>query len=181
MPGIAFIQDLAIILASAALLGWLCQRAGLSAVVGYLVAGMVVGPHTPPFALVRDEASIATAAQVGLVFLMFSIGLRLSLRRLQRLGAGLLLAVFLGAVLTYFATRALGAVIALDGTQTLFLAAMLMVSSSAARSSPPANPAAPRSANRSATSSSIIPRATRCAPRPSSSSSPPPAPSSSAR
>src|SRR4051812_24453718 len=118
MSGVAFIQDLAIILASAAALGWLCQRAGLSAVVGYLVAGMLVGPYTPPFALVKDEASIATAAQVGLVFLMFSIGLRLSLRRLQRLGAGLLLAVFLGAVLIYFSTRALGAVIGLDTTQT---------------------------------------------------------------
>jgi CPA2 family monovalent cation:H+ antiporter-2 len=131
MPGITFIQDLAIILASAALLGWLCQRAGLSAVVGYLVAGMLVGPFTPPFSLVKDEASIATAAQVGLVFLMFSIGLRLSLRRLQRLGAGLIFSVGLGAVLIYYATRALGAVAGLDGTETLFLAAMLMVSSSA--------------------------------------------------
>jgi len=131
MTGAAFIQDLAIILASAATLGWLCQRAGLSSVVGYLVAGMVVGPYTPPFTFVEDEASIATAAQVGLVFLMFSIGLRLSLRRLKRLGAGLLLAVLLGAVLTYFSTRALGAVIGLGATQTLFLAAMLMVSSSA--------------------------------------------------
>ena len=127
MTGAAFIQDLAIILASAATLGWLCQRAGLSSVVGYLVAGMVVGPYTPPFTFVEDEASIATAAQVGLVFLMFSIGLRLSLRRLKRLGAGLLLAVLLGAVLTYFSTRALGAVIGLGATQTLFLAAMLMV------------------------------------------------------
>ena len=131
MSGVAFIQDLAIILASAAVFGWVCQRAGLSAVVGYLVAGMAVGPYTPPFALVKDDASIATAAQVGLVFLMFSIGLRLSLRRLKRLGAGLLLAVFLGAVLTYFSTRALGAAIGLGGTETLFLAAMLMVSSSA--------------------------------------------------
>lgn len=127
----AFIQDLAIILAAAAALGWICQRLGLSAVVGYLVAGMVVGPHTPPFTFVTDERSIATAAQVGLVFLMFSIGLRLSLRRLQRLGAGLLLAVGLGAVMTYYATRGLGLVAGQDTTQTLFLAAMLMVSSSA--------------------------------------------------
>ncbi|MBC8008993.1 MAG: cation:proton antiporter, partial [Burkholderiales bacterium] len=127
----AFIQDLAIILAAAATLGWLCQRAGLSSVVGYLVAGMVVGPYTPPFSLITDERSIATAAQVGLVFLMFSIGLRLSLRRLQRLGAGLVLAVGLGAVMIYYATRGLGVVAGLDGTQTLFLAAMLMVSSSA--------------------------------------------------
>lgn len=131
MNGAAFIQDLAIILASAAALGWVCQRAGLSAVVGYLVAGMLVGPYTPPFSFVTDQASIATAAEVGLVFLMFSIGLRLSLRRLQRLGAGLVLAVALGAVCTYFATRALGAAIGLNATETLFLAAMLMVSSSA--------------------------------------------------
>ena len=131
MPGVNFIQDLAIILAAAAALGWLCQRVGLSAVVGYLVAGMAVGPHTPPFALVTDERSIETAAQVGLVFLMFSIGLRLSLRRLRRLGAGLLLAVGLSAVLVYYATRGLGVAAGLDGTQTLFLAAMLMVSSSA--------------------------------------------------
>ena len=131
MPGVDFIQDLAIILAAAAALGWLCQRVGLSSVVGYLVAGMVVGPYTPPFTFVTDSASIATAAQVGLVFLMFAIGLRLSLRRLQRLGAGLLLAVGLSAVLTYYATRGLGVAIGLNPTQTLFLAAMLMVSSSA--------------------------------------------------
>lgn len=127
----AFIQDLAIILAAAALLGWVCQRLGLSAVVGYLVAGMVAGPHTPPFNFVSDERSIETAAQVGLVFLMFSIGLRLSVRRLRRLGAGLLLAVGLGAVMIYYATRGVGVAAGLDGTQTLFLAAMLMVSSSA--------------------------------------------------
>lgn len=131
MVGVDFIQDLAIILAAAAGLGWVCQRAGLSSVVGYLVAGMLVGPHTPPFSFVTNRASIETAAQVGLVFLMFAIGLRLSLRRLKRLGAGLLLAVFTSAVLTYYATRGLGAVIGLDGTQTLFLAAMLMASSSA--------------------------------------------------
>lgn len=131
MTGVNFIQDLAIILAAAAVLGWLCQRAGLSAVVGYLVAGIVVGPSTPPFSFVSDEASIATAAQVGLVFLMFSIGLRLSIRRLRRLGAGLVLGVFCSAVLTYYATRALGAAAGLDPTQTLFLAGMLMVSSSA--------------------------------------------------
>lgn len=131
MSGVDFIQDLAIILAAATALGWVCQRLGMSAVVGYLVAGMVVGPYTPPFELVSDERSIATAAQVGLVFLMFSIGLRLSLRRLKRLGAGLLLAVGLSAVFIYYATRALGVAIGLDAMDTLFLSAMLMVSSSA--------------------------------------------------
>jgi CPA2 family monovalent cation:H+ antiporter-2 len=130
MPGIDFIQDLAVILVVAALTGWLCQRIGLSVVVGFLVAGIVVGPHTPPFSLVTDEARIATAAQVGLVFLMFSIGLKLSIRKLRRLGLSLLLGVFMSAGLIYYLTRLAGVMIGLDGAESLFLAGMLMISSS---------------------------------------------------
>lgn len=131
MPGIEFIQDLAVILAVAGVVGWLCQRIGLSVVVGYLVAGMLVGPHTPPLQLVTDPGRIDTAAQVGLIFLMFAIGLRLSLRKLRKLGLSLLLAVFASAGVIYYLTRLLGVVIGLDETQSVFLAAMLMVSSSA--------------------------------------------------
>lgn len=131
MSGIHFIQDLAIILVVAGAVGWLCQRLGLSSVVGFLAAGMVVGPFTPPFSLVTDEARIATAAQVGLVFLMFGIGLRLSLRKLRRMGLSLLLATFCGAIGIYYLTRVLGAAMGWSTMESLFLAAMLMVSSSA--------------------------------------------------
>ena len=131
MPGIQFIQDLAIILVVAGTVGWMCQRLGLSSVVGFLAAGMVVGPFTPPFSLVTDEARIATAAQVGLVFLMFGIGLRLSLRKLRRMGLSLLLATFCGAIGVYYLTRVLGAALGWSTMESLFLAAMLMVSSSA--------------------------------------------------
>ncbi len=130
MHGIDFIQDLAVILVMAALVGWVCQRIGLSVVVGFLLAGILVGPHTPPFSLVTDEARIATAAQVGLVFLMFSIGLKLSIRKLRRLGLSLLLGVFASAGLVYYLTRLVGVVIGFDNTESLFLAGMLMVSSS---------------------------------------------------
>ncbi len=131
MTGIEFIQDLAIILVVAGVVGWLCQRIGLSVVVGFLVAGMLVGPNTPPITLVNDLGRIDTAAQIGLVFLMFAIGLRLSLRKLRRLGLSLLLSVFASAGVIYYLTRLLGVAIGLDPTQSLFLAAMLMVSSSA--------------------------------------------------
>lgn len=131
MQGVDFIQDLAVILTVAGVVGWLCQRAGLSVVVGYLAAGIVVGPHAPPFAFVSDVVRIDTAAQVGLVFLMFSIGLQLSIRRLRRMGPGLLLAVFAGAGLLYYLVRGLGAAMGLESTEVLFLAGMLMVSSSA--------------------------------------------------
>ncbi|MDD3179361.1 MAG: cation:proton antiporter [Opitutaceae bacterium] len=131
MQGIYFIQDLAVILVVAGVVGWLCQRIGLSVVVGFLAAGMVVGPYTPPFSLVTDLARIETAAQVGLVFLMFGIGLRLSLRKLRRLGLALLFATFAGAVGVYYLTRLMATATGWNPTEGLFLAAMLVTSSSA--------------------------------------------------
>lgn len=130
MHGIDFIKDLAVVMLVAGLVGWACHRIGLSVVVGFLAAGFVIGPHTPPFSLVSEE-SIETLGQVGLTFLMFSIGMGLSLRKLRRLGLSLVLATFTGATVMYTLTRALGGAIGLSTVETAFLAAMLMVSSSA--------------------------------------------------
>jgi monovalent cation:H+ antiporter-2, CPA2 family len=130
MHGILFIQDLAVILGVAIVVGWICQRVGISVVVGFLAAGILVGPGMPYTALVSDVGPIETLAKVGLVFLMFSIGLRLSLRRLRRLGLPLLGAVFLGAIAMYYLTRLLAAGLAWNSTEALFLAGMLMISSS---------------------------------------------------
>jgi monovalent cation:H+ antiporter-2, CPA2 family len=131
MHGLNFIQDLAVVLVVAGVVGWICQRMGLSVVVGFLAAGMVLGPKSRAFSLVHEADSIEALAQLGLVFLMFSIGLRLSLRKLQRLGFGLMFATFSGALIMYYLSRMLGAAINLSSTQSLFLAGMLMVSSSA--------------------------------------------------
>jgi CPA2 family monovalent cation:H+ antiporter-2 len=131
MHGLNFIQDLAVVLMVAGVVGWICQRIGLSVVVGFLVAGIVAGPKSPPFALVKDAESIETLSQVGLVFLMFSIGLGLSLRKMRRLGPGLMLATFGGAIIMYYLSRLLAVTFGWSGTEGLFLAGMLMVSSSA--------------------------------------------------
>lgn len=131
MQGINFIQDLAIVVLVAGVVGWICQRLHLSVVVGYLAAGMLVGPYTPPFTLVSDIGRIGTLAQVGLVFLMFSIGMRLSLRKLRRLGFALVLATLVEANLVYNLSRLAGTVMGWSRAEGLFLAGMLMVSSSA--------------------------------------------------
>jgi monovalent cation:H+ antiporter-2, CPA2 family len=131
MPGADFIQDLAVVMVVAGLVGWAFHRIGLSVVVGYLLAGMVIGPGTPPFSLVTDDARIETLASVGLVFLMFSIGVRLSLRRLRRLGLPLIAATAIGAILVFNGCRLLGLSLNWTGSEALFLAGMLMVSSSA--------------------------------------------------
>ncbi len=131
MDEVSFLQDLAIVTVVAGVTGWLCQRIGLSVVVGFLLAGIFIGPHTPPFSLISDEARIQTLSQLGLVFLMFSVGMGLSIRRLRRMGFGVLIATGLGAFLVFGMARTAGLLIGWSPTQTLFLAAMLMVSSSA--------------------------------------------------
>ena len=122
MHGFHFIQDLAIILVVAGVVGWICQRIGLSVIVGFLVAGMVVGPYTPPITLVADVERVDTLAQIGLVFLMFSIGLQLSLRRLRRLGISLLVATFLGSIVVYQLSRLLAVSMGWSAKEGLFLA-----------------------------------------------------------
>lgn len=129
--GAELIRDLAVILLVAAATGWACRRTGLSAVVGYLIAGMIIGPYTPPFQLVGSVERVQMLADFGLVFLIFSVGMGLSLGRLQRLGFSLGLSTVVGALLVLNCCRGLGAALGWTPTQSLFLAAMLMVSSSA--------------------------------------------------
>ena len=97
MAGIEFIRDLAVVMLVAGIVGWICQRIGLSLVVGYLVAGAIIGPYTPPFQLVADSDRVQMLSQVGLVFLIFSIGLDLGLPRLRRLGLTVVSATIIGA------------------------------------------------------------------------------------
>lgn len=131
MDGVNFLQDLAIVTILAGVTGWFCQRVGLSSVVGFLLAGILIGPHTPPFSLISDNDRVQTLSQLGLVFLMFSVGMGLSIRRLRRMGLSVLIATGLGALLVFGMTRSVGLLIGWTPTQALFLAAMLMVSSSA--------------------------------------------------
>ncbi|HYC70609.1 MAG TPA: cation:proton antiporter [Opitutaceae bacterium] len=131
MHGLDFIQDLAVVMLVAGLVGWLCHRLGLSTVVGFLAAGMIIGPHTPPFSLVTNESRIETLAQLGLVFLMFAIGTKLSLRKLRRLGWPLVAAAFVTAITVYTVSRLGAPLFGIIGTPAIFLGAMLVVSSSA--------------------------------------------------
>ncbi len=131
VSGIELIRDLAVVLVIAGAAAWLCRQAGLSAIVGYLVAGAILGPHTPPFALVSDLERVHTLAQLGLVFLIFSIGLNLSLSRLKRLGLPVVIATLIGALLVIHGGRLLGWALGWGVTASLFLAGMMVSSSSA--------------------------------------------------
>src|SRR5262245_64497728 len=83
----------------------------MPAVLGYLVAGVIVGPYLP-VPLFASSTNVAELAELGVIVLMFSIGLEFSLRRLVRLGrsAGVIatLAVGLMLWLGYLCGLALG-------------------------------------------------------------------------
>ena len=91
-------------LAAALALGYVTHRLGLSPIVGYLLAGIVVGPHTPGF--VADRHLAEQLAEVGVILLMFGVGLHfhfgelLAVRRIAVPGAVIqsLVATGLGAV-----------------------------------------------------------------------------------
>lgn len=82
--------DLAVVLGVASLTSVLFQRLRLPAVLGYLLAGMIVGPHVP-VPLVADLANVRIMGELGVILLMFSIGLEFSLQRLFRAGPTALL------------------------------------------------------------------------------------------
>jgi CPA2 family monovalent cation:H+ antiporter-2 len=131
MEGINLIQDLAVILLVSGLVSLGCHRAGISPVLGYLLAGILVGPFTPPYPLVDDIARVHVLSQLGLVFLMFTIGLGLNIQKLRKLGFPLFLATLMGAMLMLLIGRLAGVALGWSGLQSLFLSATLMVSSSA--------------------------------------------------
>jgi CPA2 family monovalent cation:H+ antiporter-2 len=67
-------------LAGALVFGYLTQRSGLSPIVGYLLAGVAVGPNTPGF--VADTGLAEQLAEVGVILLMFGVGLQFHVEEL---------------------------------------------------------------------------------------------------
>ena len=80
-----FLKNLALVLCVAAATALVFQRLKQPVVFGYLVAGMLMGPHIP-VPLVADEAMVRTLSELGVVLVMFSLGLEFSLRQLLKVG-----------------------------------------------------------------------------------------------
>jgi len=126
---IGFIQDLAVIMAIAGLVTVLFHRLRQPVVLGYIAAGVIIGPYTPPFNLIHDEATIQTLGELGVVFLMFSLGLEFSLRKLFKVGATAFVAALSEIVLMIWVGYEIGRWFGWNAMDSLFLGAMLAISS----------------------------------------------------
>lgn len=124
-----FIQDLAVIMLVAGVITVLFHRLRQPVVLGYILAGVIVGPHTPPFPLITDTATIGTLAELGVVFLLFSLGLEFNLRKLREVGPTALVAAMAEIMLMTWIGYEIGRAFGWKTLDALFLGAMLAISS----------------------------------------------------
>lgn len=129
MHAISFIQDLAVIMLVAGVVTILFHRLKQPVVLGYIVAGFIIGPHTPPFGLIHDEDTIKTLAELGVIFLMFCLGLEFSLRKLFKVGATAFIAAFMEIILMIWIGYEIGQWFDWNTMDSLFLGAILAISS----------------------------------------------------
>ena len=126
------LSELAVVVALLGALGLAASRFGLSAIPAYLLAGILLGPNEPRiFTLIEPSEVTAFLAEIGLVFLLFFLGLEFSLDRLLRTGRH----VGLGGTIDLATNVALGLVVGVAAFgfsfAALVLAAAVYVSSSA--------------------------------------------------
>ena len=94
----AFFRDLALLMSAAGLSAALFSRFGWPKVIGYILAGALMSEHTLGVSLFRDPQSISTVGQLGVVFLMFSMGLSFSAKEMKKIRAVALPAAVLDTV-----------------------------------------------------------------------------------
>jgi CPA2 family monovalent cation:H+ antiporter-2 len=80
------IQDFAVIMIVAALMLVITHRLKQPMVIGYIVAGMIIGPYTPPFSLIHNVSSLNSFAELGIIMLLFVIGTEFPIAKLKSVG-----------------------------------------------------------------------------------------------
>ncbi len=82
------VLDVGVVLLGAATAGYVARRIGLPAIIGYLFVGLLVSPFTPGY--VADKNQIAILADIGVVLLLFEVGIEIDLRRLRKEQKGII-------------------------------------------------------------------------------------------
>ena len=124
-----FLQDLAVVMITAGLVTVLFRQLRQPVVLGYIIAGVIIGPHTPPFPLVQDEKTIRTLAELGVILLMFSLGLEFSIQKLKKVGGTAFIAASLVILVMVWVGYEIGQAFSWSTMDSLFLGAMLSISS----------------------------------------------------
>jgi CPA2 family monovalent cation:H+ antiporter-2 len=99
------ISDLGLILMTAGIAVLLFKKIKQPLVLGYLIAGFLAGNHFDFFPSVKDTHSVEIWAQIGVIFLLFSLGLEFSFKKLVKVGGTASITVFFSALFYPFPPR----------------------------------------------------------------------------
>jgi CPA2 family monovalent cation:H+ antiporter-2 len=127
MPELLFFRDLVLAIGAALLGGIAAQRLGQPPLLGYLVGGILIGPYTP--GPVSEIHHVSALAEIGVVLLMFEIGVEFPVARLRRvravaIGGGLLALLLIGAI-----AMAIGRALGFPLVQQVFFGATMSLAS----------------------------------------------------
>lgn len=123
------IYDLALILGTGALVTLLFRKIKQPVVLGYIIAGFLIGPHLNFFVSVADEENISTLADIGVIFLLFGLGLEFSFKKLMRVGGSASITALVEIGFIFIAGYLTGQALGWSQMDCLFLGGMLASSS----------------------------------------------------
>ncbi len=126
---ILVIEDLAVVvlvaLAMAILFRWIRQPI----LIGYIVAGMLIGPYTPPYSLIHYPDVLSALAEMGIVFLLFAVGLEYPIARLRSVGRTALIIALSESLATFAAGFLVGRAFGFPVWDSLFIGLAISVTS----------------------------------------------------
>lgn len=123
--------DLAMILITAGVITIIFKWLKQPLVLGYIVAGFFIGPYFPWFPVVSDAKDVQVWSEIGVVFLMFAVGLEFSLKKLKKVGATGGITAVTELFLMFLIGSSLGRIMGWSSMDSVFLGCMLAISSTA--------------------------------------------------
>lgn len=123
------IADLALILMAGAVVTLIFRKIKQPLVLGYIIAGFIVGPHFDLLPTVVDNDNIETWAEIGVIFLLFGLGLEFSFKKLLNVGGSASVTAFVEIIFITVAGYAAGKWMGWSTMDSLFLGGMLASSS----------------------------------------------------
>ncbi|MGV8094544.1 MAG: cation:proton antiporter [Mangrovibacterium sp.] len=123
------IEDLALILMAGAIVTLLFKKIKQPLVLGYIIAGFLVGPHLSLTPTVVDTENVSTLAEIGVIFLLFSLGLEFSFKKLIHVGGAASVTALFEIVFITLTGYILGQLMGWSFVDSIFLGGMLASSS----------------------------------------------------
>jgi len=81
-----FIQDFSVIMIIASVMAFISFKFKQPLVIGYILAGIIIGPHTPPFSLILNPDILNLFAEMGIILLLFVVGMEFPIDKLRKIG-----------------------------------------------------------------------------------------------